>query len=285
MIGPTGAGKTMLAERMPSLLPPLIGDEAEAVKKIYDRRHEAPPPDSRRPFRSPPSATSVAALIGGGRGPTPGEISLAHYGVLFLDELSSFRRNALDSLRGPLDSGQVTLHGLGRIRRFPARFALIATMNACPCGGRLDCGDSCRCSAEEIRRFFSPVSAALLDRIDLIVLVPSVSLKDLRCGAGESSEIVARRVALARAAQQERCGRLNSALATAGVTFHCQLDNAGRALLDRAFERLALTARAVTSILKVSRTVADLAGSDSIRPAHLAEAIHCKAEMREVLAV
>ncbi len=131
MVGPAGSGKTSLAERVPSLLPPLTDGEAEEVKKVYDRRHDTPPTDSRRPFRSPPPATTIAALIGGGRGPMPGEVSLAHQGVLFLDELPYFRRDALDALRAPLDRGQVTLHGLGRTRKFPARFILIGAMNAC----------------------------------------------------------------------------------------------------------------------------------------------------------
>jgi magnesium chelatase family protein len=191
MVGPMGSGKTSLAERAPSLLPPLTDEEAEEVRKIYERRRDTPPADSRRPFRCPPPTTTVAALIGGGRGPSPGEVSLAHAGVLLLDELPFFRREALDSLRGPLDRGQVTLHGLGRTRRFSARFILIATMNACPCGRRHDHREPCRCSPEEIRRYLYPLSGALLDRFDLIVEVPSVSLKELRSSAGESSETVA----------------------------------------------------------------------------------------------
>jgi magnesium chelatase family protein len=278
MVGPVGAGKTMLANRAPGLLPPLAPSEAAEVEEIYTRRKDSPPPESRRPFRTPPPHTTAAALIGGGRGPTPGEVSLAHRGVLFLDELPLFRREALDGLRGPMDRGQVSLQGLGRTRSFPSRFILIGTMNPCPCGWRGDARGACTCSAQEVLRYLRPISGALLDRMDLIVLVPHLSLKELRSSAGESSETVAERIVSAWRLQHERCSRLNAALSTTAVRFHCCLDAAGRALLDRAIEKLGFTARAVTSVLRVARTIADLQWSDSIRPAHLAEAIQYKGQ-------
>jgi magnesium chelatase family protein len=276
MVGPPGAGKTMLAERVPSLLPPLAADEAAEVAAIYARRHETPPPEFRRPFRRPSPRATAGALLGGGRGPTPGEVSLAHQGVLFLDELALFRREALDGLRGPLDRGQVTLHGAGRSRKFPARFILIAAMNACPCGGQ-----PCRCSPQEAARYLYPLSGALLDRIDLIVEVPPVRLQDIRGGTGDGSWTVAERISQAREIQHERCGRLNAHLGTAAVRVHCRLDSPGRLLLDRGFERLGLSAREATSLLKVARTIADLAGRDAIRAADLAEAMQYRSEARD----
>jgi magnesium chelatase family protein len=279
MVGPPGAGKTSLARRVPGLLPPLSDAEAAEVAAIYTRRHAPPPAESRRPFRMPPPRTTPAALLGGGRGPTPGEVSLAHRGVLFLDNLPLFRREALDGLRIPLDWGQVSLQGLGRSRSFPARFVLLAAMNPCPCPEGHDDGEPCRCSPRAVARHRGALSGAVLDRMDLLVPVPRLSLQDLRSPTtGDGSATVAGRIATARAIQQERCGRLNAALGVAAVRFHCRLDGAGRALLDRALERLGLSARAVTSALKVARTIADLQGSDAIRPVHLAEAIQYKAK-------
>ena len=172
------------------------------------------------------------------------------------------------------------MQGLGRTRSFPSRFILIGAMNPCPCGWRGDARGGCTCSAQEVARYLRPISGALLDRMDLIVLVPHLSLKELRSGAGESSETVARRIAVAQAFQHERCGRLNAALDTSAVRCQYRLDPAGRTLMDRAIEKLGFTARAVTSVLKVARTIADLQGSDSIRAAQLAEAMQYKAENR-----
>jgi magnesium chelatase family protein len=273
MIGPPGTGKTILAEAVPSLLSPLTDAEATDVAAIYARCRNGGPPNSHRPFRRPSPSTTLAAMIGGGRGLKPGEVSLAHHGVLFLDELPLFWRDALDGLRGPLERGRVTLQGLGRSRSYPARFLLLAAMNPCPCGWRDDDREPCRCSPREVARYLRPLSGAVLDRIDLLIPVPRVSLKELRSNAGESSETVARRVAAARAIQHERCGRLNASLDMAAVSLHCRLDAAGRTLCDRAVERLGFSARTLDSVLKVARTIADLGGSDSIRAAHLAEAI------------
>jgi magnesium chelatase family protein len=206
-------------------------------------------------------------------------VSLAHQGVLFLDELPLFRREALDGLRDPLDRGQVTLHGAGRSRRFPARFVLIAAMNACPCGEL-----PCRCSPQEVARYLGPLSGALLDRLDLVIEVPPVSLKECRSArAGECSATVASRIARARELQQARCGRLNGHLGTAAVRYHCPLDSQERLLMDRGFERLGLSVREATSILKLTRTIADLAGSDLIRAADLAQAVQYKFEARDLL--
>lgn len=273
MIGPPGSGKSILAEAVPSLLPPLTDQEADALAAIYASCRNGEAPNPRRPFRRPPPSTTLAAMIGGGRGLKPGEVSLAHHGVLFLDELPLFRRDVLDGLRGPLERGRVTLHGLGRSRSYPARFALLAAMNPCPCGWKGDDREPCRCSPREVTRYLRPLSGAVLDRIDLLIPVPRVSLKELRSGAGESSETAARRVAAARSFQHERCGRLNASLDMAAVRLHCRLDVAGRSLCDRAVERLGFSARGLHHVLKVARTVADLAGSDAIRPAHLAEGI------------
>ena len=273
MIGPPGSGKSILAEAVPSLLPPLADREADELTGIYAYSRNGEPPSPHRPFRRPPPSTTLAAMIGGGRGLKPGEVSLAHHGVLFLDELPLFRRDVLDGLRGPLERGRVTLQGLGRSRSYPARFTLLAAMNPCPCGWRDDEREPCRCSPREVARYLRPLAGAVLDRIGLIIPVPRVSLKELRSSAGECSETVARRVAAARAIQHERCGRLNASLDMAAVRVHCRLDAAGRSLCDRAVERLGFSARVLDSVLKVARTIADLGGSDSIRPAHLAEAI------------
>lgn len=273
MIGPPGSGKTILAEAVPSLLSPLTDGEADELAAIYTSSRNGEPPNPHRPFRRPSPSTTLAAMIGGGRGLKPGEVSLAHHGVLFLDELPLFRRDVLDGLRGPLERGRVTLQGLGRSRSYPARFALLAAMNPCPCGFRDDDREPCRCSKREVARYLRPLSGAVLDRIGLFIPVPRVSLKELRSGAGESSEMVARRVTAARAIQHERCGRLNGCLDMSAVRVYCRLDAAGSSLCDRAVERLGLSARALHHVLKVARTIADLAGSDAIRAAHLAEAI------------
>jgi magnesium chelatase family protein len=278
-IGPPGSGKTMLARRLPGLLPPLSLLESIAVTKIHSLVAEEPPSGLlwRRPFRNPHPGTSAPGMVGGGSPPRPGEASLAHGGVLFLDELPEFRRDALESLRQPLEEGRVTIVRARAALQFPARFSLLAAMNPCPCGHLGDPRRECRCSAALIERYRGRVSGPLLDRVDLHVEVPAVTLGELRSHAGESTQVVASRIAAARARQHERFPTsalpANAAMSAEALRRHCVLDTKGQSLLDAAFEKLGLSARALARILKVARTIADLGGVAEIRAGHLAEAI------------
>jgi len=279
-LGPPGAGKTLLARTLPGILPPLGRAEAVEVTKIHSLVAEEPPAGllRRRPFRAPHSGVSAPGLIGGGPLSRPGEASLAHAGVLFLDELAEFRRDALEALRQPLEDGWVTISRARATHRFPSRFTLLAAMNPCPCGHLGDPRHACRCPLPAIERYRARISGPLLDRIDLHVEVPALLLGDLRDSAAEPSAAVAARVLGARGLARGRFPEehplpVNAALEGARLRGACALDDAGRRLLETAFERLGLSARALTRILRVARTIADLAASEAIAPAHVAEAI------------
>lgn len=280
MIGPPGAGKTMLSRRMPGILPPLSFDEALECTAIHSVAGTLPPGVgllTERPFRAPHHTISDAALVGGGSLPRPGEISLAHHGVLFLDEMPEFGRRVLEALRQPIEEGRIAIARSMRTVSFPARFVLVAAMNPCPCGHAGNPRRICRCSPGDVARYRGRLSGPLRDRFDLIVEVEAVPVSELGDrGNGESSALVRARVLAARARQTARHGsvlRSNATLSGRDLQRHCALDAAGRALLERSAERLQLSARAYHRILRVARTIADLAESDSVATPHLAEAL------------
>lgn len=276
MSGPPGAGKSILAARLPGILPPMSEEEAIESAAVHSLAGVFVLSGwRRRPFQAPHHSASVAALVGGGGVPQPGEISLAHHGVLFLDELPEFERRALEALREPLETGQVRIaRALQRVE-FPARFQLIAAMNPCPCGWFGHPSGKCRCTPDQVLRYRGRLSGPLLDRIDLLLDVPAVGEADLSSRARtEASSIVRARVAAARARQQARQGKANALLSPDEVERHCAPDAAGAHLLRRAMEQLGLTARAYHRVLKVARTIADLASEETVRGRHIAEAIH-----------
>ena len=274
--GVPGTGKTMLASRLPGILPPL--EEHEALELAAIRSVAGHDNDVRawkkRAFRHPHHTASAAALVGGGSIPRPGEISLAHHGVLFLDELPEFNRHVLEVLREPLESGRIAISRAARQVEFPARFQLVAAMNPCPCGYAGDAVARCRCTPDGIARYRSRLSGPLLDRIDLTLDVPRIPHTDLRgANGGETSAIVRERVVAARSRQLDRAGKPNAWLANREVERDCVLRQRDQDLLDRAVERLGLSARAYHRILRVARTIADLAGAACIETPHVTEAV------------
>ena len=290
LIGPPGAGKTMLAMRLPTILPPLSLQEALETTKIYSVAGKLPENASlisKRPFRSPHHTVSDAALVGGGGVPQPGEISLAHNGVLFLDELPEFKRSVLEVMRQPMEERKVTISRAKMALEFPANFMLIASMNPCPCGYYNHPDKACTCPPGAVQKYLNKISGPLLDRIDLHVEVTPVAFSELnKITKGESSETIRNRVIKAREIQALRYEKQEGVYANAQMTSSqlrdiCVIDHIGEALLKRAMERLDLSARAYDRILKVSRTIADLAESDKIKPEHLAEAIHYRSLDRE----
>jgi magnesium chelatase family protein len=273
MSGPPGSGKSMLAQRLPGMLPPMTTQEALECAAVHSLAGGFDVARwGRRPFQAPHHTSSSAALVGGGGVPRPGEISLAHHGVLFLDELPEFERRVLEALREPLETGHIRVSRAARRAEFPARFQLVAAMNPCPCGFL---GETrCRCTPDQIVRYRGKLSGPLLDRIDLLIEVPAVTESELSTrGEGERSAVVQSRVALARERQIARQGKPNALLTPDEVDRHCLPDCAGAALLKQAMTRLDLSARAYHRILKVARTIADLTGEYIIRGPHVAEAI------------
>lgn len=276
-IGPPGTGKSMLASRLPGILPSLNDEEALETATIASVAQR--PFDvtrwRQRPFRTPHHTASAVALVGGGGRPRPGEISLAHNGVLFLDELPEFDRSVLEVLREPMESGSITISRAAQQAEYPARFQLIAAMNPCPCGYQGDGTARCHCTAEQVARYRNRLSGPLLDRIDLHVEVPRQppSLEQTEIPPGEASTRVAHRVSQAIERQLSRQGRRNHALDVKGLERHAWPDGAGRQLLHQAIERLGLSMRAYHRIIKVARTIADLEGNQEVNAHHLGEAI------------
>jgi len=276
LVGPPGCGKSMLAQRLPGLLPPLAESEVLEVATIAAASSAGFLPErlGERPFRAPHHSASIAALVGGGARARPGEISLAHQGVLFLDELPEFSRAALEALREPLESGVVWVSRAALQTRYPAAFQLVAAMNPCPCGRLGDPAASCRCTPAQVRHYRARISAPLLDRLDLHIEVPRLTTRDFEAAAcGESSAAAAARIARARELQMGRQGVCNARLSDVGVQRWCAVDADGRRLLDGAIQQLGFSGRARQRVLRVARTIADLEGASALSAMHIGEAV------------
>ncbi|MBN1347893.1 YifB family Mg chelatase-like AAA ATPase, partial [candidate division KSB1 bacterium] len=291
MIGPPGSGKTMLAKRIPTILPDLTLEEALDTTKIYSVAGHLPPDTAliaTRPYRSPHHTISDAGLIGGGKIPRPGEVSLAHHGVLFLDELPEFKKNVLEVMRQPLEDGKVTISRAMLSLTYPAQFMLASAMNPCPCGYATDPNNECSCTPQQIQRYLAKISGPLLDRIDIHIEVPSVKYKELSGKTlGESSAQIRMRVKKAREVQLERYRNkkdifCNARMESKDIRKYCQIDEQGNNLLKIAITRLGLSARAYDRILKVARTIADLEGSADIKSEYISEAIQYRSLDRSV---
>lgn len=281
MIGPPGSGKTMLAKRLTTIIPDMCLEESLETTKIHSVAGLVNSKNlviSKRPFRTPHHTASDVALVGGGSVPKPGEVSLAHNGILFLDELPEFNRSVLEALRQPLEEGKITVSRINNILTFPARFMLICAMNPCPCGYYTDPKKSCHCTPNRIEKYLSKISGPLLDRIDIHIEVPSIKYNELSGETtGESSEIIKRRVEQARKIQRERFNGngifSNAQMSHRHIKRYCKIDNESKELLKSAINELGFSVRCYHKILKVARTIADLEGKENIEPDNISEAI------------